>query len=391
MGFVIFFYFRKNIYLKKKMKLGKNCDKNKKFFFAKKFEKKDFPIKDWLDFLKKIKTKKFFIRRLVNDGSYRSFLKIISLRKVFTNQLPNMPIDYVNKLMFDKKHNLVSIERVNNSKIKIIGGCCYRYFKKKEIIELVFLAISTSEQGKGLGKELMLRIREIARKLGAKSVIACADNNAITYFKKQGFSKRISIPYSLWIGYIKDYEEISVMETIIDDDKEIISKSFLQLNILKSMDKNIKNLNQLDKILNNFRIISDKKKNCLFSKLKIVEKNLNTTVRICEYQNIFSFEKTITKILDKLKISPITKPFSEPVDIKLTGAIDYFKITPHPMDIRTIEEKFRSKIFYLNPKVFKDNFFLMIKNCQWYNGNFHSISFYSSEVEKIHIALSKIV
>ena len=93
MGFVIFFYFRKNIYLKKKMKLGKNCDKNKKFFFAKKFEKKDFPIKDWLDFLKKIKTKKFFIRRLVNDGSYRSFLKIISLRKVFTNQLPNMPID----------------------------------------------------------------------------------------------------------------------------------------------------------------------------------------------------------------------------------------------------------------------------------------------------------
>ena len=59
--------------------------------------------------------------------------------------------------------------------------------------------------------------------------------------------------------------------------------------------------------------------------------------------------------------------------------------------IRTIEEKFRSKIFYLNPKVFKDNFFLMIKNCQWYNGNFHSISFYSSEVEKIHIALSKIV
>ena len=35
------------------MKLGKNCDKNKKFFFAKKFEKKVFPIKDWLDFLKK--------------------------------------------------------------------------------------------------------------------------------------------------------------------------------------------------------------------------------------------------------------------------------------------------------------------------------------------------
>lgn len=39
-----------------------------------------------------------------------------------------------------------------------------------------------------------------------------ADNYAVGYFKKQGFSKEISFPRERWVGYIKDYEGGTIMQ-----------------------------------------------------------------------------------------------------------------------------------------------------------------------------------
>jgi histone acetyltransferase len=39
-----------------------------------------------------------------------------------------------------------------------------------------------------------------------------ADNYAVGYFKKQGFSKEITLPRSIWAGYIKDYEGGTIMQ-----------------------------------------------------------------------------------------------------------------------------------------------------------------------------------
>lgn len=39
-----------------------------------------------------------------------------------------------------------------------------------------------------------------------------ADNYAVGYFRKQGFTKEITLDPSLWIGYIKDYEGGTIME-----------------------------------------------------------------------------------------------------------------------------------------------------------------------------------
>lgn len=43
-----------------------------------------------------------------------------------------------------------------------------------------------------------------------------ADNLALGYFRKQGFSKDIITPLDLWDGYIKDYEGGTKMEYWID-------------------------------------------------------------------------------------------------------------------------------------------------------------------------------
>mmetsp|Transcript_27327 Transcript_27327/g.63452 ORF Transcript_27327/g.63452 Transcript_27327/m.63452 type:complete len:303 (-) Transcript_27327:1640-2548(-) len=293
-----------------------------------------------------------------------------------------MPINYVNKLVFDKKHNLVVLEKGSTSKTKVIGGFCYRFFKKKEIIELVFLAVSTSEQGKGLGKELMAKLKEIAIRLRAKSIITCADNNAINFFKKQGFSKSITFPYSLWVGYIKDYEEITLMECILTVNLKYLPISVLDFRFYQILFKKLKKCRFLKMSTKKFP-----KETNHYCKIKIKKTRtsfnfFNFSNLICEYQKTRLFEISVINFLNKMKISSVIKPFLEPVDTNITGAKDYFKITPNPMDLRTIEEKFRSKKFFINPKIFQDNILYIIQNCQNYNGKFHSISFYSAEIKK---------
>jgi histone acetyltransferase len=39
-----------------------------------------------------------------------------------------------------------------------------------------------------------------------------ADNYAIGYFKKQGFTKEITLDKAIWMGYIKDYEGGTLMQ-----------------------------------------------------------------------------------------------------------------------------------------------------------------------------------
>lgn len=39
-----------------------------------------------------------------------------------------------------------------------------------------------------------------------------ADNYAVGYFKKQGFSKEITLDRAIWAGYIKDYEGGTIMQ-----------------------------------------------------------------------------------------------------------------------------------------------------------------------------------
>jgi hypothetical protein len=42
-----------------------------------------------------------------------------------------------------------------------------------------------------------------------------ADNYAVGYFKKQGFSKDITLDRSVWAGYIKDYEGATILQCSI--------------------------------------------------------------------------------------------------------------------------------------------------------------------------------
>jgi histone acetyltransferase len=52
-----------------------------------------------------------------------------------------------------------------------------------------------------------------------------ADNYAVGYFEKQGFSKDITLNRSVWAGYIKDYEGGTIMQCTMLDKVDYLDKA----------------------------------------------------------------------------------------------------------------------------------------------------------------------
>ncbi|PVU87937.1 hypothetical protein BB560_006417 [Smittium megazygosporum] len=62
----------------------------------------------------------------------------------------------------------------------------------------------------------------------ARSFLTYADNYAIGYFKKQGFTTHVSLDKRLWMGYIKDYEGATLMLcTLVPRVKNVDSRKIL--------------------------------------------------------------------------------------------------------------------------------------------------------------------
>ncbi len=61
---------------------------------------------------------------------------------------------------------------------------------------------------KGYGSMLMNHFKAHIRRTYPNMMhfLTYADNYAVGYFRKQGFSKDITLDRSIWAGYIKDYE-----------------------------------------------------------------------------------------------------------------------------------------------------------------------------------------
>ena len=132
---------------------------------------------------------------------------LIQLQTVFSHQLPRMPKEYITRLVFDPKHRSLVIIK-NNS---VNGGVTYRPFPSQGFSEIVFCAVSSNEQVKGYGTHLMNHLKDYHVKHGIFHFLTYADEFAVGYFKKQGFSQDIKLPRLSYAGYIKEYEGATLM------------------------------------------------------------------------------------------------------------------------------------------------------------------------------------
>lgn len=145
---------------------------------------------------------------LTPKANRRVLLWLVGLQNVFSHQLPRMPKEYIARLVFDPKHKTLALIKDG----RVIGGICFRMFPTQGFTEIVFCAVTSNEQVKGYGTHLMNHLKEYHIKHSILYFLTYADEYAIGYFKKQGFSKDIKVPKSRYLGYIKDYEGATLME-----------------------------------------------------------------------------------------------------------------------------------------------------------------------------------
>lgn len=137
----------------------------------------------------------------------QTMLWLIALQNVFSHQLPRMPKEYITRLVFDPKHKSLALIKDGRP----IGGICFRMFGSQGFTEIVFCAVTSNEQVKGYGTHLMNHLKDYHIRNGVFHFLTFADEHAIGYFKKQGFSKDIKLSKSVFQGYIKDYEGATLM------------------------------------------------------------------------------------------------------------------------------------------------------------------------------------
>jgi histone acetyltransferase len=144
----------------------------------------------------------------------QKLLWMLQLQSMFSAQLPKMPKEYITRIVFDSRHtNLMLVKKDKG----VIGGICFRQFINEGFSEIVFCAITASEQVKGYGTHTMNHLKDYhIRVLKIHHFLTYADEFALGYFKKQGFSPEIRLPRSRYHGFIKDYEGATLMGCEVD-------------------------------------------------------------------------------------------------------------------------------------------------------------------------------
>ena len=142
-----------------------------------------------------------FGARRPNPALFRC--RLVDLKNIYAKQLPNMPKDYIVRLVFDRGHkSLIAVKaralvaatpchRVLPADAAaqsgvIVGGITYRLFGRQQLAEIAFCAVSAVEQVKGYGTRLMDKLKGyVTKEEGCTHLITFADNNAVGYFQKQ--------------------------------------------------------------------------------------------------------------------------------------------------------------------------------------------------------------
>lgn len=300
-----------------------------------------------------------------NDGERESSIVLTGLKCIFQRQLPEMPKGYIARLVYDRTHISIAIVK---KPLEVVGGVTFRPFRSRKFAEIVFFAISSDQQVKGYGAYLMSHLKDYVKATSpVMHFLTYADNGAIGYFKKQGFTKDISLPHSVWMGYIKDYEGGTIMQC--------------------SMLPRVRYLEAQRMLL--------KQKECVQAKIRAYSKSHTVHEPPKEWKNGEIKEinpldipairasgwspdmdelarqprhgpnyNQLLHLLNDLQNHNSSWPFLVPVD--RDEVADYYEVIKEPMDLSTMENKLEADQ-YATPEEFIYDARLIYNNCRKYN------------------------
>lgn len=344
-------------------------------------------------------------RVVSNDNTRENFCLLTELKNIFQRQLPKMPREYIAKLVYDpyhlsmcliKKTNGENKQRVNipyqtgqkssslsfsegrtqmepmeveqdfrhdsdQNQYVVLGGICYRPFFERKFAEIVFCAITSTEQVKGYGSHLMNHLKDHVRKDNdIRHFLTYADNYAIGYFQKQGFTTEISLYASVWVGYIKDYEGGTIMQcTMVPKVRYLDVYDTFRIQ-KKTIVEKIQQISNSHKIhpgitgkMNPMSIPGVMESGWTPELSKIRAKKGKSPLYILFMQ-----------LIDDLKGHASAWPFMEPVDRNVVR--DYYDVIKAPMDLQTLEKNAESEK-YNSVTEFTSDVQKIFNNCRKYN------------------------
>nr|XP_015212917.1 PREDICTED: histone acetyltransferase KAT2B isoform X2 [Lepisosteus oculatus] len=287
---------------------------------------------------------------------------LVGLQNVFSHQLPRMPKEYITRLVFDPKHKTLALIKDG----RVIGGICFRMFPSQGFTEIVFCAVTSNEQVKGYGTHLMNHLKEYHIKHNILNFLTYADEYAIGYFKKQGFSKDIKVPKAKYVGYIKDYEGATLMgcelnpripytefSVIIKKQKEIIKKLIERKQA------------QIRKVYPGLSCFKEGVRQIPIESIPgIRETGWKPAGKGKELKDPDQLYSILKSILQHVKGHQNAWPFMEPV--KKTEAPGYYQVIRFPMDLKTMSERLKNR-YYTTKKLFMADMQRIFTNCRKYN------------------------
>ncbi|ORX86792.1 putative histone acetyltransferase [Basidiobolus meristosporus CBS 931.73] len=301
---------------------------------------------------------------VTNDDSRESMILLTGLKNIFQKQLPKMPKEYIGRLVYDRNHASMAIVR---KPLKVVGGITYRLFNDRKFVEIVFCAITSTEQVKGYGSHLMNHLKDhISSNTEALHYLTYADNYAIGYFKKQGFTKEITLDKSIWMGYIKDYEGGTIMQcTMVPKVRYLKVYETLQAQ-KKAVYEKIKSMSNSHIIYPGLQCFKDGAKSIDPSLVQGIkesgwtpemEESLKTPVKN-------TIRSLMQQLVADLQVHASAWPFHHPVN--RNEVPDYYDVISDPMDLATLESNVDSD-YYQAMDQFVTDVQKIFDNCRVYN------------------------
>lgn len=318
--------------------------------------------------------------RVVNNDNERESLIILTgLKCIFQKQLPKMPKDYIARLVYDRTHLSIAIVK---KPLEVVGGITYRPFKGRKFAEIVFCAISSDQQVKGYGAHLMSHLKDYVKATSdVMHFLTYADNYAIGYFKKQGFTKEITLEKSIWMGYIKDYEGGTIMQCSMLPRVRYLEMGRMLLKQKEAVHAKIRAFSKSHQV----HAPPKQWKNgvCKIDPMSIEairasgwSPDMDELARQPRHGPNYN---QLLHLLNDMQNHNASWPFLNPVS--RDDVADYYDVIKEPMDLSTMEAKLEADN-YATPEDFVRDAKLIFDNCRKYNNETTPYAKSANKLEK---------
>ncbi|SCU92359.1 LANO_0E00518g1_1 [Lachancea nothofagi CBS 11611] len=324
---------------------------------------------------------KIEFRVVNNDNTKENMMVLTGLKNIFQKQLPKMPKEYIARLVYDRSHLSMAVVR---KPLTVVGGITYRPFDNREFAEIVFCAISSTEQVRGYGAHLMNHLKDFVRATSKiKYFLTYADNYAIGYFKKQGFTKEITLEKSIWMGYIKDYEGGTLMQCSMLPRIRYLDAAKILILQEAAIQRKIKLVSKSSVVhagLKHFKDLSNIKPIDPMEIPGLKEAGWTPEMdELAQRPKRGPHYAAMQNVLTELQNHAAAWPFLQPVNKDEVG--DYYEFIKEPMDLSTMEMKLENNRYEKMDKFVYDAR-LIFNNCRAYNGENTSYFKYANRLEK---------